>query len=354
MALVGILGVSAYILYGIALLSGLTRPLETQLADACHRVDIAPGTEDIQYDSETGHVFITANNRRATGHAEHGDAAKTIAANGIYVLDVRPDKLEDISDPIKVSPEGFGDFRPHGLYLWNDNAGTKRLFVVNHPSTGEEIIEIFDVGEGGMLTHLESISFPEMYLPNDIVAVGPRQFYATNYLRNKHGAMALMEVLLALPLTSVVYFDGKSGRTVADGLAFANGINLSRDQKTLYVAEWTKQKISVFDRNSDNSLKKRSTIHLPTAVDNLDIDKDGNIWVGGQPRMFDFMASIEDPDTIVPSTGITVDPNTHKYRTVFVSKNGEINAASVVAIAENKLLIGAVFDGHVLVCNKPG
>ena len=350
-ALVGVLGVVAYIAYGIVLLSGLTRPLETQLVDACHRVDIAPGAEDIQYDAETGLVFITADNRRASGHDDH--SAETTESNGIYVLDVTPDRIEDIGVPVRVSPETLSDFRPHGLYLWSDNAGTKRLFVVNHPSTGEEIIEIFDVGEGGYLTHSESISFPEMFFPNDVVAVGPRQFYATNFLRNKHGNMAIAEILLALPLTTVVYFDGETGRTVADGLAFANGINLSPDQKTLYVAEWSKQRISVFDRNNDNSLKKRSTIKLPTAVDNLDIDDDGKIWVGGQPRMFDFIANITDPDTIVPSMGVVVDPKTQKPQTKFVSKNGEINASSVAAIAGDKLLMGAVFDGHILVCDKP-
>ena len=352
-ALAGVLAVGAYITFGVVKLSGVTRPLETKLADMCHRVEIAPGTEDIQYDPDTGLVFITADNRRATGHGDHGEGAQSTAANGIYVLDVTPSRIEDIGAPIRVSPEALKDFRPHGLYLWSDGAGTKRLFVVSHPSTGEEVIELFDVGEGGMLTHLESISFPEMYAPNDVVAVGPRQFYATNYLRNKHGSMATVEVLLSLPLTSVVYFDGEAGQTVADGLAFANGINLSPDKKTLYVAEWTKHKISVFDRNEDNSLSKSGTIRLPTAVDNLDIDKDGNIWTAGQPRMFDFIASIEDPDVIVPSMGITIDPNTHAHRTVFVSKSGEINATSVAAIAEDKLLMGAVFDGHILVCDKP-
>ena len=241
-----------YFGYGILLLSGATRSFEPQLVDTCHRVDIAPGAEDIQYDPDTGLVFITADNRRATGHEDHGDGFGTIEANGIYALDVTPDRLEDIGNPIKVSPADLTDFRPHGLYLWSDGAGTKRLFVVSHPTTGEEIVEIFDVGEGGMLTHAESVSFPEMYAPNDVVAVGPRQFYATNFLRYKHGNMALIEVLLSLPLTSVAYFDGESGRTVAGGLAFANGINLSPDQKTLYVAEWTKQRIPGLDRAAVN------------------------------------------------------------------------------------------------------
>ena len=58
----------------------------------------------------------------------------------------------------------------------------------------------------GALTHLESVSFAEMHSPNDVVAVGPRQFYATNDRRHEQGIIAQLEAYLALPLTNVVYF----------------------------------------------------------------------------------------------------------------------------------------------------
>ena len=332
----------------VSMLAGFGKKLETQLVGMCQRVDIAPGLEDIQYDPSTGLVFISSADRRAHPSDPNKSTAPT---NGIYVLDVSPERIADVRDATPVLPEGFGSFNPHGIFLWDDGAEDKRLFAVNHASSGEEIVEIFQVGDGGALTHLESVSFPEMFLPNDVVATGPRQFYATNFLRFDHGVMAIIETVLGLPLTSVVYFDGEAGKTVAKGLAFANGINLSPDKKTLYVAEFAKHRIVVFDRNEDNSLTKRSKFRAPMAVDNLDIDEDGNIWSGGHPKMFDFIDHVEDASATAPSMGIVVDSETGEWETVFVSKEGEINASSVAAIAGDKLLIGAVFDGHVMVCD---
>lgn len=346
--------VVGYYGYGVLMLSGATRSFENTLVDQCKRVDVAPGTEDIQYDPDTGLIFITADDRRAIPHGEPIEAdLALIERNGIYALDVSPASLENIANPVKVSPPGLQDFRPHGLSLWSDGNGTKRLFVVNHPTTGKEIIEIFDVGDGGMLTHLESVSFPEMFSPNDVLGVGPRQFYATNDLKYGSGFMLYAEVLLTLPYASAVYFDGKAGRTVATGLEFGNGINYSSDQSTLYIAEWTGQKISIFERLPNNDLKKKKSIALKTAVDNLDVDAQGNIWFAGQPRMFEFIDHVEDPKTNVTSVAFEVDPDSGSYEQVFVSTKGELNASSVAAVAGNKLVIGAVFDGHVLVCPKP-
>lgn len=346
-----VLVIVGYYGYGVLKLSGVTRSYESTLVDQCRRIDIAPGTEDVQYDPDSGLVYISAFERRAAG--EDGAEFRTAKSNGIYALDVSPAALDDIGAPIKVSPAEPSDFQPHGLFLWGDGRGTKRLFVVNHATNGDEIVEIFDIGDDGFLSHAESVSFPEMRSPNDVLAVGPRQFYATNDLKNDSGAMLYAEVLLSLPYGSAVYFDGEVGRTVAKGLAFGNGINISPDGSEVYIAEWTDQQLSIFARSENGDLKKRKSISLPTGVDNLDVDSDGNVWVGGQPHIFKFIEHVEDPSVHVPSVGIKVDPKTGFHERVFVSTDGEINASSVAAVAGDKLVIGAVFDGHVLVCPKP-
>ena len=349
-----ILIIVGYFGYGIVMLSGVTRSFENTLVDQCRRVEVAPGTEDVQYDPETGLVFITSDNRRAVP-GEHGGAVdpELLKTNGIYALDVSAKRLDKIGKPYKVSPAKLKDFRPHGLSLWSDGKGTKRLFVVSHPTSGKEIVEIFDVGKRGKLSHLQSVSFPDMFNPNDVVGVGPNQFYATNFLKNRGGLMVYAEILMALPLTSAVYFDGEIGRTVVTQLAFANGINTSPDGSEVYIAEWSKQRIYVFERRENNNLKPVRSIDFPTAVDNLDVDEDGNIWFAGQPRMFQFFDAIEDPDAVVTSVGVKVDPVAGTHDTVFASTKGEINASSVAAVAGDKLVIGAVFDSHILICPKP-
>ena len=335
----------------LLMIAGLGQNLETQWLSECRTIETATGPEDFHFDPGTGLVFMTAEDRR--GNTNDPTGASSGPKNGLYVLDASPENISDIKAPVSVLPEDFGGINPHGLYFWDDGAGDKRLFVVNHAPSGDENIEIFQIGDGGALTHLESIAFPEMFLPNDVVAVGPRQFYATNYLKHTKPPMAVAEILLGLPYTSVVYFDGETGRTVADGLGFANGINVSADLQKVYVAEFSKHQISVYDRASDNRLQNRTTIHVPMAPDNLDIDEDGNIWTAGHPKMFDFIDLIEDPTANAPSMGLVIDPEAKSVEQVFVSDGKEINASSVAAIAGDKLLIGSVYDSHLLICAKP-
>lgn len=66
---------------------------------------------------------------------------------------------------------------------------------------------------------------------NDIVAVGPEHFYATNdhyfvdpYLRS-------WELYLGLAWSYVVYYSPNEVRVMADGFDLANGINISPDGK---------------------------------------------------------------------------------------------------------------------------
>lgn len=344
-----IIGGAIYLANQMVGASGTFVKLENQLVEQCRRIDIAPGAEDVQVDPETNIAFITAMERRAWYHDGIASAADT---NGIYILNLSTTDLAAIPPAIKVSPANMENFNPHGLYLWSDG-NEKRLFVVNHPITGEEIIEIFSVGDDNFLTHLESISFDAMHSPNDVVAVGPRQFYATNDKGFEGGIMETLEAYLALPLSNAVYFDGRDGKIAAKGLKYANGINISPDGKTIYIAEFLRRKITAFSRDNEGVLKKIKSMTVPTGPDNIDVDRDGMIWTAGHTKVFDFMAHAKDPINIAPSHAARLDPSTGKVETVFVSTNGEINGSSVGAVGAGKLIIGPVFDGHVMVCPKP-
>lgn len=329
--------------------SGVLLKLENQLVEECRRIDIAPGAEDVQIDPETNIAFITAMERRDW---YNDGVASSSEANGVYALDLSSASLEDIPLPVKVSGDAPANFNPHGLYLWSNDT-EKRLFVVNHPTTGEEIIEIFSVGADNQLTHLESVSFDAMHSPNDVVAVGPRQFYATNDKGYEGGIMEMLEAYLALPFSSAVYYDGKNGSIAAKGLTYANGINISPDGQTIYIAEFLKRRITSFSREDGGKLKKITSMNVPTGPDNIDVGTDGTLWTAGHSKVFDFLAHAEDPNEIAPSHGARLNPATGKSETVFVSTKGEINGSSVAAVGAGKLVIGPVFEGHVMVCPQP-
>ncbi len=341
----GILAVIAVgrMVYHLVPASGAMAKLETKLVDQCRHVEIAPGTEDVTIDPDLNLAFISAADRRAWYNATGAEDVNPL--NGVYAMSL------DGSDSVRRVSPAMENFLPHGISLWKGADGTKRLFVVNHPTTGEEIVEIFDVDDVGELTHLDSVSFPAMYSPNDVVGVGPRQFYATNDRRFESGPLSAFEAYLALPLTDVVYYDGSEGRSVVGGLTYANGINKSADGGTVYVAELLKRRIGVFSRNLESgALKRVKNLRVNTAPDNIEVSRDGALWVAGHSKIFDFIKHAEDPEAIAPSHVIRLNPRNGLASDVLISVNGEINGSSVGAVWDNTLIVGAVFDSHVEVC----
>lgn len=324
---------------------GTFQTLTPMVADACERLDIAPGTEDVEIDEATGRVYVSAADRRQW-YNEGGSKAAPGAKNGIYMFDI-----DDPATLRKVSPDEMTDFLPHGISHWRGESGVERLFVVNHPSTGEEIVEIFAIREDGSLDHRESISFDEMYSPNDVTGVGLRKFYATNDRRFESGLLGLAELYLALPLTSVVYFDGAEGRYAAKGLAYANGINQSADGRTIYVAEFLNRKIVPFTRTiKTGALSKRIARSVDTGPDNIDVAADGRLFIAGHSKATQFVKHAEDPSATAPSHVVVLEPTNGKQEDLFVSLDGEINGSSVAAAGLGKMIVGAVFDGHVMIC----
>lgn len=68
---------------------------------------------------------------------------------------------------------------------------------------------------------------------NDIVAVGPESFYATNDRFYPSDALSLAAIILGLPWCEVIYYSPADVRVVATGIMSANGINISPDKRCL-------------------------------------------------------------------------------------------------------------------------
>jgi len=316
--------------------SGVLADLQPVLTDRCEALVVAPGTEDITIHHDAGLAFISTDDRR------NG------ARGAIYALSL------DGSQTLREVSGGMPDpFHPHGISLWTGQDGSKRLFVVNHRTPHDHTIEIFDIDSDGALSLAETVTHAVLTSPNDVLAVGPRQFYATNDRAYPTGIMSNLEAYLGLPLASVSYFNGESGRIVADGLAYANGINMSADGGMVYVAEILGRGVRIYDRDvQSGGLRRTRDVSVPTAPDNIEIGEDGALWIGGHPRVFDFVTHSKDENHSAPSHVIRVDPNTGDVTTVLMSLDGELNASSVAAVTENMLLVGAVFDDRILICPR--
>ena len=327
------------VLFKVGQASGQFVSLETVLADRCESIEIAPGPEDIEIDHETGIAYIAATDRRVLEPRPRGT---------IFTLDLNdPDAV-----PIEILGQEPADFYSHGISLWRGPDGKLRLFAVNHPEAGETV-EVFDIAADGGLIHIETITSPKMFALNDLVAVGARQFYATNDQKYKDGIGAALELFLGLPLGEVIYFDGEETKKVASGFAFANGVNTSLDGSQVYVTETIGRKLAVFERDKvSGALSKRRNYGLGTGADNIDIAPDGTVYIGAHPKLLAFTKHASDPDAVSPSQVIRFDPVERDFESVYVSQNGELNGSATGAYWNDTLLVGGVFDSHIARCSN--
>jgi gluconolactonase len=75
--------------------------------------------------------------------------------------------------------------------------------------------------------------------------------------------------------------DGKDVVRVADGIAYANGLAVSPDQRRLFVAESAANSVIAFDLQADGTGANRELIHQfpDETVDGLMFDEHGRLWV---------------------------------------------------------------------------
>lgn len=318
--------------------------LHPHFAGRCDRLEGIPGAEDIDTDPKTGKIYVSSMDRRAW-------AVEATTQGAIYALSVAPNGTT-ATDLNAQSPDGF---RPHGISIYRDN-DVARLFVVNHPAADKSTVEIFDIADNGTLTHIRTINQPdELISANDIAAVGPEQFYATNDNGYAKGIMKTLTMYFRLPNASVVYFDGETMRKVADGLMMANGIATSADGDLVYVTETLGQKLQVYDRSAKTGdLFRIATIGIKSHLDNIHVANDNTAWIAAHPKLLDFLSHARSAKNNSPAQVFKVSFGTNTQThvdEVYLNSGSAISGSSVAVPIGSKLIIGSVFEPHILICN---
>ncbi|TDI58372.1 MAG: hypothetical protein E2O92_10000 [Alphaproteobacteria bacterium] len=337
------IGLAIYILWG----QGLFTHVEDDFGGSCTPIAGAPGSEDLTIDQVRGIVYFSSMDRvkQAQGLAQRG---------AILALDLNdPDaSMIDLTTSL-----GLG-LVPHGISLWkNPLFGPDRLFVINHFG-GRHSVEIFEIDADGLtthsLTHVSTVRGSAMVSPNDLVAVSANQFLVTNDSRWTEGNLALMEKVLRLPVSNVVYYNGVRFSEAIGAIAFANGINISADGQQLYLASMGTGSVLVFDRDITNGgYKSPWTISVPGQPDNIEVMPDGSLLVGLHTKMLSLMTSMLDPEAVIPSRIVRIDLINGDVSNVYDNSGTQIAAASVASIYQEKLIIGAIADPDILICNMP-
>ncbi len=328
-------------------IAGVFRRIHPHVAGTCHLVGGPIGPEDITIHPRTGVAYVSASDRRAIGSGR-------LVPGALWAYDLNaPDAV-----PVNLTPRADARFQPHGVSLWVGPDGRDALFVVNHPVDGDtpasHAVEIFDLTDGGLL-HRATLTDPLLVMPNDLVAVGLDRFYVTNTHAHPPGALQTLETYLQLAGAQVVFYGPGGFRPAITDLLFPNGINVSPDGTTLYVASTTGSSVRVYARDpGSEALAFRRSIPLGSGPDNVEVDTDGTLWIAAHPKLLRVDAHRDDPATPSPSQVLRVVPATAAVEEVYLDDGNTFSGSSVAAVRGNRLLIGAIYDEGFLDCTLTG
>ena len=336
---------AAWLVIDILSAAGSFKDIKPHFEGKLEKVSIpVSGPEDITLDTALRLAFISVDDRRA-------NQQKPGSVNGgilVMGLDDNARKMRN------VTPPHLTDFHPHGIALWKSPDGRRYLFAISH-RTREYVhaVERFE-WRNDSLIHLESISDMErMTSPNDLVATGERTFYVTNdHYYGKEGIGKTIEDYLQRAISFVNFYDGKTFRQVASGIAYANGINMSPDGSKVYVAATTGRKLLTYGRDKANgSLTLQDQTDLKTGVDNIELDEQGDLWIGCHPQLLKFVAHAKDEKNRSPSQVLHLrhrKEGGYLSKEVFLNDGKEYSGSTVAAVHRDRLLIGSVFEPSIL------
>ena len=220
-------------------------------------------------------------------------------------------------------------FTTHGLALRAGRNSVHTLYAVHHG--GRESIEVFELDARARppaLTWVGCAVPPDPIGLNSVVALPNGGFIATDFqARNvdagQRGKMLAGENNGAL----WEWHTGKGWKMVPGSEASgANGLEISKDGKWLYVAAWGSQ--SFFRMSLGQTPVKRDNIPLGFRVDNIRWAADGSILAAGQGGVAPMQTS----------NVVTINPNTLKVQEIIRHPNSTEFGFGTVAVEVGKEL----------------
>ncbi|XP_047609751.1 serum paraoxonase/arylesterase 1 [Phacochoerus africanus] len=263
----------------------------------------------------------------------------------ILLMDLNEEDPTVLELRITGSNFDLSSFNPHGISTFTDEDNTVYLLVVSHPDL-KSTVELFKFQEEEKtLLHLKTIKHKLLPKINDIVAVGPEHFYATNDHYFVDTYLTFWEMYLGLAWSYAVYYSPNEVQVMASGFDFANGINISPDGKYVYIAESMAHKIHVYEKHANWTLTPLKSLDFDTIVDNISVDPvTGDLWIGCHPNgMKVFFYDPENPpgsEVLQIQNILTEEP---KVTVVYADNGTVLQASTTASVYKGKLLIGTVF-----------
>jgi hypothetical protein len=195
-------------------------------------------------------------------------------------------------------PPNATAFTTHGVYVEPGNGPVYKLFVVGHGA--RESIEVFEVDTAPAMpavTWLGCVVAPDPIGLNSVRGLPDGGFITTNFLPRGGTREATQRMLGGERNGELWEWHTASGWQKVPGseAAGANGVELSDDGQTLYVAAWGSQ--SFFRLSRGATPPTRDEIPLGFRVDNIHWARDGSLYAVGQAGP-NWKAVKIDPNTL--------------------------------------------------------
>ena len=242
-------------------------------------------------------------------------------------------------------------FRTHGLYLKQGRNALHTLYVVHHGA--RESVELFELdakAKPPAITWIGCVVAPDPIGLNAVVALPDGGFAATNFdPRPAPGARGggFTPALLAGENNGEVWeWHSASGWVKVPGSesAGANGLELSKDGKWFYVAQWGNRSFMRLSRGQ--TPPTREVIELGFRVDNVRWAPDGTLLVAGQGGPDAGGRRGAAPASPPTSVIGKIDIKTMKYREVISYPTNDVVSAATVAVQVGNELWAGSFRGE--------
>jgi hypothetical protein len=232
-------------------------------------------------------------------------------------------------------------FTTHGLWLNPGRNGVHTLFAVGHGS--RESIEVFTLDARPatpVVTWVGCAIAPDPIGLNSVRGLADGGFIATNFLARGITAEQRQRMLAGDKNGELWEWHTSSGWRKVPGseASGANGIELSSDGRTMYVAAWGSQ--SFFRLTRGGTAPKRDEVPLGFRVDNIRWARDGSLLAVGQGNSV--------------SEIVRIDPKTLKVTRVIERRDdSSFRAATVAVEVGDRLWVGSFIGDRIAVFPMP-
>src|SRR5690606_19924221 len=238
-----------------------------------------------------------------------------------------------------------GVFTPHGLSVLPGEGPVHRLFVVGHGD--RESIEVFEVDtapDTPRVAWIGCVVAPDPIGLNSVRGLDDGGFVTTDFLPRDGERAAMMRMMQGETNGELWEWHTDTGWQKVPGseAAGANGVELSDDGRTIYMAAWGSQSFARISRGGSDAA--REEIPLGFRVDNIRWARDGSLLAVGQ-------GTGEDAQVWQV---VKVDPETLEVRDVMSRQNNDVFTAGTVAVeVGDDLWVGSFRGDRIAIVPAP-